>query len=139
MKLEIIAEAPELMPKKAHEEDACFDIYASKDCVVPAVGTCPVPTGIKMNIPSGYFVEVRARSGMAFKKNCFAFFGSIDSGYLDEVKVLLINDSVEPYYVKRGDRIAQFKLTKLEPTEIVSVDSFGDAFDRGGGFGHSGV
>jgi dUTP pyrophosphatase len=75
---------------------------------------------------------------MAFKKNCFAFFGSIDSGYLDEVKVLLTNDSVDPYYVKRGDRIAQFKLTKLEPTEIVPVDSFGDTFDRGGGFGSSG-
>lgn len=138
MKLEIITEAPELMPKKAHEEDACFDIYASKDCVVPAVGTCPVPTGVKMNIPSGYFVEIRPRSGMAFKYNVTAFGGSIDSGYLDEIKVLLKNDSVIPYYVKRGDRIAQFKLTKLEPTEIVKVDSFEDAFDRGGGFGSSG-
>lgn len=138
MKLEIIAEAPELMPKKAHEEDACFDIYSAEDTVIPAVGSKAVSTGIKMNIPSGYFVEVRARSGMAFKKNCFAFFGSIDSGYLDEVKVLLTNESVDPYFVKRGDRIAQFKLTKLEPTEIVPVDSFGDVFDRGGGFGSSG-
>ena len=138
MKLEIIAEAPELMPKKAHEEDACFDIYASKDCVVPAVGTCPVPTGIKMNIPVGYYVEIRPRSGMAFKHGVEAFMGTIDYGFIDEVKILLKNDSIYPYHVKRGDRIAQFKLTKLEQTEIVEVDSFGDAFDRGGGFGSSG-
>ena len=138
MKLEIIAEAPDLMPKKAHEEDACFDIYASKDCVVPAVGTCPVPTGVKMNIPSGYYVEIRPRSGMAFKHSVTAFMGTIDCSFLDEVKILLKNDSIYPYHVNRGDRIAQFKLTKLEPTEIVQVDSFGDTFDRGGGFGSSG-
>ena len=138
MKLEIIAEAPDLMPKKAHEEDACFDIYASKDCVVPAVGTCPIPTGVKMNIPSGYYVEIRPRSGMMFKYGTEAFMGTIDCSFLDEVKILLKNDSIYPYHVNRGDRIAQFKLTKLEPTEIVPVDSFGDTFDRGGGFGSSG-
>lgn len=138
MKLEIIAEAPELMPKKAHEEDACFDIYSAEDTVIPAVGSKAVSTGIKMNIPSGYFVEVRARSGMAFKYGVEAFMGTIDCSFLDEVKILLKNDSIYPYHVKRGDRIAQFKLTKLEQTEIVEVDSFGDAFDRGGGFGSSG-
>ena len=138
MKLEIIAEAPDLMPKKAHEEDACFDIYASKDCVVPAVGTCPVPTGVKMNIPANYYIEIRPRSGMAFKYGVEAFMGTIDCSFLDEVKILLKNDSIYPYHVNRGDRIAQFKLTKLEPTEIVPVDSFGDTFDRGGGFGSSG-
>jgi dUTP pyrophosphatase len=126
------------MPKKAHEEDACFDIYASEDCVVPAVGTCPVPTGVKMNIPTNYYVEIRPRSGMAFKHGVEAFMGTIDCSFLDEVKILLKNDSITPYHVKYGDRIAQFKLTKLEPTEIVSVTSFNDAIDRGGGFGSSG-
>ena len=138
MKLEIIAKAPELMPKKAHEEDACFDIYASEDCVVPAVGTCPVPTGVKMNIPVGYYVEIRPRSGMAFKYGVDAFMGTIDSGFLDEVKILLKNDSINPYHIKREDKIAQFRLVKLEPTEIKSVSSFGDTFNRGGGFGSTG-
>lgn len=139
MKLEIIAEAPDLMPVKKNEEDACFDLKASKDCVVPAVGSAIIPTGLKMNIPSGFYGEIRGRSGLAFNHNVFAFHGTVDCGFIDTVNVLLTNNNVEPFHISRGDRIAQFKLTKIEPTEIAEVDSFGDVFDRGGGFGHSGM
>ena len=138
MKLEIIAEAPELMPTKKHETDACFDLRSAKDCVVPAVGTAEVSTGLKMNIPEGYYVEIRARSGLAFKHGIKAFHGTIDCGYLDTINVLLENNSLEPYHIKREDKIAQFRLVKLEPTEIEGVSSFGNAFNRGGGFGSTG-
>ena len=138
MELKIIALSPDLTPKKAHEQDACFDLYSADDCVVPAVGSVKVSTGVKMNIPEGYFVEIRSRSGLAFKHNITAFHGTIDSGYLDPVYVLLTNNGLEPYHIKRGDKIAQFRMVKLEPTEIVNVLSFVDAFDRGGGFGSTG-
>ena len=139
MELKIIAENSDLIPKKANPTDACFDLYAAEDAVVPACGSISVSTGIKMCIPENYYVEIRPRSGLAFKHNVQCFMGSIDSGYLNTVKVLLENSGVNPYRVHTGDRIAQFRMCKLEPTEIVNVDSFGDAFDRGGGFGHSGV
>ena len=138
MELKIIAENPDLTPKKANPTDACFDLYAAEDAVVPACGSVAVSTGVKMMIPENYSVEIRPRSGLAFKHNVTCFMGSIDSGYLDTVKVLLENSGISPYRVHTGDRIAQFRMCKLEPTEIVNVNSFGDAFDRGGGFGSTG-
>ena len=138
MELEIIAESPELMPTKKHETDACFDLKAAKDCVVPAVGSVVISTGLKMNVPEGYYVEIRARSGLAFNHGVTAFHGTIDCGYLDTVNVLLENNGLEPYHIKREDKIAQFRLVKLEPTEITKVNSFGDTFNRGGGFGSTG-
>lgn len=138
MKLEIIAMSEDLIPKKAYENDACFDIYSAEDTVVPAVSNVSVSTGIRLSIPEGFYIEIRPRSGLMFKHGIEAFCGTIDCSYLNEVKVLLKNYNIEPYRIKRGDRIAQMRLVKLEPTEIVEVDSFGDAFDRGGGFGSTG-
>ena len=139
MELKIIAENPELMPKKAHETDACFDLYSAKECVVPAVGTAPISTGIKMSIPEGYYVEIRSRSGLAFKYGVTAFNGTIDCGYLDTVYILLENNSINPYHVHKGDKIAQFRMCKLEPTEISSVKEFDTGIlNRGGGFGSTG-
>lgn len=127
----------DLFPKQAHMTDACYDIYAAEDAVIPAQGTKPVHTGVHMNIPEGYEVVFRPRSGLFFKYGISSHLGTIDTGYIDECQVIMWNQSDKDYEVKRGDRIAQFKVQKLLDTILVKVDDI-TAQSRGGGFGSTG-
>ena len=100
-----------------------------------------IGTGIAIAIPPGYAGFVQPRSGIALRHGitCLNTPGLIDSGYRDELKVLLINtDPNEPYEVQRGDRIAQLVIQKIEEAVWEEVDKL-DETERGlGGFGHSG-
>ncbi len=99
-----------------------------------------VPTDLMVEIPSGYEIQVRPRSGLAAKYGIGVLNspGTIDSDYRGEVKVILFNFSDEPFVVKRGDRIAQLVLSKYYKMEITETDKLNDS-DRGaGGFGHTG-
>ena len=100
-----------------------------------------IGTGIAIAIPPGYAGFVQPRSGIALRHGitCLNTPGLIDSGYRDELKVLLINtDPNEPYEVQRGDRIAQLVIQKIEEAVWEEADKL-DETERGlGGFGHSG-
>lgn len=135
--IKMLTGCEDLIPKKAHADDACYDVYSSIDITVPANSCAIVPTGLCMDIPNGFEVVFRGRSGMAAKHSVFAHMGTIDTGYIDECKVILYNLSNIPYKISRGDRIAQFKLQIVLPTELVPVEDFNTA-SRGGGFGSSG-
>lgn len=136
---------PELpAPSYAHEGDAGADLYAREDAVLaPAGGRAAVPTGIAVAIPPGYAGFVLPRSGLAFRHGvtCLNTPGLIDSGYRDEVRVILVNtDPRSAYVVKRGDRIAQLVLQPVEEAKFVEAarDEL-PASTRGlGGFGHTG-
>lgn len=134
------------MPTKAHDTDACFDLYAPTGdrkgdfFWVPAHGSVMVDLGFATEIPEGYFAAVFARSGIASKKhlrpaNCT---GIIDSAYRGTWKVALQNDSDQDQMVTYGDRIAQFCILPVLETNLSLVDSLRNT-DRGeGGFGSSG-
>lgn len=99
-----------------------------------------VPTGIFVEIPEGYEVQVRPRSGLAVKQGitCLNTPGTIDADYRGEVKVILINLSNEPQTIHSGDRIAQLVVQQVEqaiwkPAELLSVTERNE-----GGFGHTG-
>lgn len=126
-----------LVPRKAHDNDACFDVYSAEDTVVPAKGYAIVSTGLYMDIPAGYEVVFRGRSGMAAKHAVFAHMGTIDAGYVDECKVILYNLSDKDYTISFGDRIAQFKAQFVLETKLHIVDKFSTE-SRGGGFGSTG-
>lgn len=133
---------PELpLPGKAHDGDAGIDLFAREDVVVPpAGGRVLVPTGIAFALPRGYAGLVLPRSGLALRHGISMVNtpGLIDSGYRGEIKVVLLNtDPDEAYEVKRGDRIAQLVVQRVEDVEWDVVESLDDD-DRGGGFGHSG-
>jgi dUTP pyrophosphatase len=128
------------MPTKAHDGDACYDIRSSQHGVISPGGRVLFLTGIAMEIPDGYCVMIYSRSGMGAKRGIRLAnsIGVIDAGYKNEIMVCLTNDSPEPYTVLVGDKIAQFKVEKLEPIELVQVQELSDS-DRGtGGFGSSG-
>lgn len=129
------------LPRYAHEGDAGIDLHAREDATVPpAGGRVLMPTGIAVAIPPGHAGFVLPRSGNALNHGVTAANspGLIDSRYRGELKVVLLNtDPTAPFEVKRGDRIAQLVVQRVEEISWVEVDEL-DENDRGGGFGHSG-
>lgn len=129
------------LPATAHRGDAGIDLHARNDAVVPhAGGRVLVPTGIAVAIPEGYAGFVLPRSGLALKHGISLVNtpGLIDAGYRGELKCVMLNtDPTDDYEVKRGDRIAQLVIQRIEEVTWQVVESL-DGFDRGGGFGHSG-
>ncbi|MDA3615010.1 dUTP diphosphatase [Chitinophagaceae bacterium LY-5] len=99
-----------------------------------------VPTGLFLEIPDGWEIQIRPRSGLAAKQGltCLNTPGTIDSDYRGEIKVILVNLSNEPQTINDGDRIAQMVLQEVGKLEWVSQDEL-SASERGaGGFGHTG-
>lgn len=100
-----------------------------------------VPTGLFVEIPIGYEIQIRPRSGLAIKQGitCLNTPGTIDADYRGEIKVILINLSADAQIIQPGDRIAQMVLQKVERIEWHVTEQLG-ATDRGsGGFGSTGV
>jgi len=135
---------PELpLPAAQHEGDAGLDLLAREGAVLaPGGGRAAVPTGIALAIPEGYAGFVQPRSGLARKHGvtCLNTPGLIDAGYRDEISVLLVNtDPTEPFEIKRGDRIAQLVIQRVERVEWHEVETL-ESSERGlGGWGSTGA
>ena len=130
------------LPSYAHVGDAGADLVARIEVLLePGGGRAMVPTGIALAIPDGYAGFVQPRSGLALRHGvtCLNTPGLIDSGYRDELAVLLVNtDPVIPYRVQRGDRIAQLVLQRVEHAAFTEVGSLAGT-ERGlDGFGSTG-
>jgi len=130
----------DLMPAKAHHDDAAFDLRSRVDMVLEPGIPHLVATGIFMEFPAGYEAQVRPRSGMALKHALTVLNtpGTIDAGYRGEVGVIMLNAGKEAYEVKRGDRVAQMVINKLPEVEIIAVDDLSDTTRGAGGFGSTG-
>ncbi len=100
-----------------------------------------VPTGFVFEIPQDFEVQVRPRSGLAFKHGvtCLNTPGTIDSDYRGEVKVLLINLGREDFVIERGMRIAQLVISPVVQARVREARSFGETERGAGGFGSTGV
>lgn len=129
------------LPEHAHPGDAGLDLRARTDAILPAAGgRVLVPTGIAIAIPSGYAGFVLPRSGIALAHGVGLANspGLIDSAYRGEIKVVLLNtDPHASFAVRRGERIAQLVVQRVEHVTWTLVDQL-DGDDRGGGFGHTG-
>lgn len=99
-----------------------------------------IPTGLFVEIPAGYEIQVRPRSGLAFKNGitCLNSPGTIDSDYRGEIKVLLINLSNEIQVINNNDRIAQLVLAKVETAILLEAEILNESQRGAGGFGHTG-
>lgn len=134
---------PELpLPAAQHLDDAGYDLHARADTRLDAAGgRAVVPTGVAVAIPSGYAGFVLPRSGLALRHGvtCLNTPGLIDPLYRGELKVVLVNtDPVEPYEVKRGDRIAQLVVKRVETVEWEVVDDLDRTQRSTEGFGSTG-
>lgn len=149
------------LPQYSRKGDAGMDICAAVDVLIAPGETVAVPTGIKVAIPLMYEIQVRPRSGVSLNTPLRVANspGTIDSGYRDEVCVIVTNtspvDNFEnlleelsirnkgnlkgTYKISKGDRIAQFVLKKVPVIKWANVDSVdGLGYDRKGGFGSTG-
>lgn len=133
------------LPAYAHDGDAAMDIRAAVDVTIKPDATVIVPTGLKMAIPEGYEIQIRPRSGLSLKTTLRIpnAPGTIDSGYRDELGIIVHNISLtEAFEIKKDDRIAQMVLNKVEKINIIQVekDSLNSiGINRNGGFGSSGI
>ncbi len=151
-----------VLPRYANPGDAGMDVYAAEEIIIAPGETVVVPTGLKLAIPEGYEIQVRPRSGLSLKTPIRIpnSPGTIDSGYRDELGIIVNNNSdkslcekdMDPYtldekgnksgayVIRKGDRIAQIVLQvvpKMVLTQVSSVKDIGT--NRGGGFGSTGV
>lgn len=143
LRVPVIRLDPDLpLPSYAHDGDAGADLHAREDVLLPAAGgRALVPTGIALALPDGHAGFVQPRSGLALRHGvtCLNTPGLIDSGYRDEVKVLLVNlDPATDYQVQRGDRIAQLVIQAVATVSFEAVDTLTETSRATGGFGSSG-
>ncbi|MBU3744350.1 MAG: dUTP diphosphatase [Sediminibacterium sp.] len=130
------------LPAYATVGSSGLDVRANieQPIVLQSLERTLVPTGLFVEIPLGYEIQVRPRSGLAVKQGltCLNTPGTIDADYRGEIKVILINLSQEPQTIQPGDRIAQLVLQSIELIDWKMVDQLNET-DRGaGGFGHTG-
>ena len=130
------------LPAYARPGDAGADLLAREGTILRrGGGRAVIPTGIALALPEGFAGFVQPRSGLALRHGvtCLNSPGLIDSGYRDELKVLLVNtDPDEDYQVHRGDRIAQLVVQRVEQVRFRLVDELAPSQRGLGGFGHTG-
>ena len=140
MKLKIKNLSDNPMPCYKNPGDSGMDICSNEDVRILAFNWKLISTGIYLEIPEGYEVLVRSRSGLAFKFGLLVLNspGTIDSGYRGEIKVILKNHDHHSYDVKKGDRIAQLVMASVVRAEIEEVIELSETERNEGGFGSTG-
>ena len=120
---------------------AGMDVRAAEDCTLQPLQTVLIATGFSLQIPPGFEAQLRPRSGLAAKNGLTLLNspGTIDSDYRGEVKVILTNLGAESFVVKRGDRIAQMVIARVERAVWQESEALGESERGAGGFGSSGV
>jgi dUTP pyrophosphatase len=129
------------IPLRSTEHASCFDIYADAEGTVAPGDRVLVKTGLSVAVPPGFEVQVRSRSGLALKQGVAVLNspGTVDADYRGEVGVILINLGRDTFVFKRGDRIAQMGVYRVEMCPAVEVQVLEDTARGAGGFGHTGV
>lgn len=141
--LPTLAEDESYLPTYASSGAAGADVRAfiKEDLVLASGASILIPTGLRFNIPAGYEIQVRPRSGLALKHQVTVLNspGTIDADYRGELKVILINHGKENFVIQPGMRIAQIVLAPVLRADFSLCDTL-TATDRGvGGFGHTGT
>ncbi len=141
--VKIINQSDNKTPQYATAGSAGMDIRANliSPITLEPLQRFMVPTGLYIELPSGYEAQVRPRSGLANKQGitCLNSPGTIDSDYRGEIKAILINLSSQQQTINHGDRIAQIIISKVEKAEWQEVEQLNETARGEGGFGHTGV
>lgn len=138
----IINKSNNSLPSYATEGSSGMDLRAdlqASESLAPSQIKA-IPTGLFIELPTGYEAQIRPRSGLALKQGLTVLNtpGTIDSDYRGEIKVILINHSDQSQEIKPGERIAQMVIQKVERIQLRLVEKLQDSVRGDGGFGHSG-
>lgn len=142
IEIKIINTSSNPLPAYATSGSSGLDIRANLDVpqALKPLERAMIPTGIFIEIPQGYEVQVRPRSGLAVKQGITVLNtpGTIDADYRGEIKVILINLSQEDQVIQHGDRVAQLVVQKVEQAVWKPVKELEVTERNAGGFGHTG-
>jgi dUTP pyrophosphatase len=142
IQIKIINTSSNPLPEYATAGSSGMDIRANLDgpLTLPPLGRALVPTGIFVEIPRGYEIQVRPRSGLAIRQGitCLNTPGTIDADYRGEIKIILVNLSSGEQVIQHGDRVAQLVLQKVEQIAWQPALELEATERSAGGFGHTG-
>jgi len=131
------------LPHYATEGSAGMDIRAAvlDEIILMHGKVYLIPTNLSVEIPAGYEIQVRPRSGLAAKHSIGILNspGTIDSDYRGEIKIIMMNFGEENFIIKRGERVAQLVISKIYQANISEVKELNNSKRGKGGFGHTGV
>ena len=139
--VKIVNKSNNTLPQYETPGSVGLDVKSSESVIVPAGAWTLVKTGLQVEIPYGYEIQVRPRSGLALKHGITVLNspGTIDADYRGEIGVILMNHDTEPFEVKEGDRIAQLVLAPVERIQWLASDALDSSTKRGKkGFGSTG-
>ena len=141
-KLRIVNTSNNELPIYATKGSAGMDLRANlqEDVVIAPGERKLISTGLKISLPEGYEAQIRPRSGLALKKGVTVLNspGTVDSDYIGDIGVILINHGEESLTISNGDRIAQMVIAKHETVEFEQVESLDETERGAGGFGSTG-
>lgn len=128
-----------VLPEYAHDSDSGMDVRSVESASIPPRSFRLFDTGLAPDLPQGFEIQVRPRSGMQCKKGIVAGWGTVDAGYHGSIGIVLYNHTDTEYKVEVGDRIAQLVVAPVVKAQIHEVSEFGSS-DRGAdGFGSTGI
>lgn len=128
-----------ITPSYAHQGDAGLDIFSAEDAVIKAGERKNIRTGLKMELPEGYVALMWDKSGLALKNGVKTMAGVIDSCYRGEIGIVLVNLGKKDFEIRKGQKIAQMLIQKVENAEIELAKKLSDTRRAEGGFGSTGV
>jgi dUTP pyrophosphatase len=127
-----------------YESDSGFDLYSTEQITIPAFGRALVSTGIVLDIPEGFEIQIRSKSGLALNQGLMVLNspGTIDQGYIGEIKIILFNTNNHSVIVERGMKVAQAVLANVVSGKYVTLNKIDNVNqkERGSnGFGSTGI
>ena len=142
MKVKVINRSANELPRYETPSSAGMDVRAdlAGAIVLKPLERTLVPTGLYVELPEGYEMQIRPRSGLAIKHGLTLLNtpGTIDADYRGEIKIIVANLSSEPYELKPGERIAQMVASRFTQVEWEPVQELSQTERGAGGFGHTG-
>ena len=144
LKVKVINRSRFDLPRYATPLSAGMDVRANIDeaVILRPLERAMIPTGLSIELPEGYEMQIRPRSGLAAKHGITVLNspGTIDADYRGEIRVILVNLSNEEFRIEAGERIAQMVVAKVEYCKFIETENVkAIGGDRGGGFGSSGI
>lgn len=128
----------------AYQSDSGFDLYSSEEIVLGPFGRALVPTGIRFNLPDGYEIQVRSKSGLAINQGLMVLNspGTVDQGYTGEIKVIVFNTNNNPVTITKGMKVAQCVIATCvsgKHVNFVKVNEINTKDRNNNGFGSTGI
>lgn len=142
MKVKIVNRSRHALPAYQTPLSAGMDVRADlgESVTLAPLERAMIPTGLYVELPAGYEMQVRPRSGLAAKHGITVLNspGTVDADYRGEIRVILVNLSNEPFTIESGERIAQLVVARHEQVEWEQVEELGTTERGAGGFGSTG-